>query len=184
MSTQEEQLFRTSDQTPEVILLTGQSGVGKTITAYEITAILKMRAIKHALIDTDELDRIYPSPTNDAKLSENNLRYIWEGFADLGCDKLILCAVLAEAEGGPDWIKRALPEDFEIRMFRLKASHSAVMDRLKKREVGSLLEQHLESSSRAEALIAEKNADIPVIETTDKSVNEVAHEVLLQAGWI
>ena len=44
------------------ILITGPVGSGKTTVAIEASAQLEAAGIAHALVDTDELDRIFPAP--------------------------------------------------------------------------------------------------------------------------
>jgi adenylylsulfate kinase-like enzyme len=45
------------------LLITGPGGVGKTTVAHEISRQLEARGVPHAMVDADELDRIYPAPT-------------------------------------------------------------------------------------------------------------------------
>ena len=41
---------------PEVLLLTGAAGVGKSTVSWEVSEELKRRGLAHAVIDTDGVD--------------------------------------------------------------------------------------------------------------------------------
>ena len=79
------------------ILITGPVGSGKTTVAIEASAQLEAARIAHALVDTDELDRIFPAPPDDAHktvLTERNPRIVWENLrAAAGAPRLILTMV-------------------------------------------------------------------------------------------
>jgi len=168
----------------EVIIITGPSGVGKTTVAYEVAAILGDQQISHALIDTDELDRIYPLPKDTDTLSENNLRAIWQSFADLGCSRLVLCGVMTDLENSLVWVKRALPEVAKLHPFRLNASFAIIGKNLSKREVGSQLERHIKSSKRAAETISRSQDSATQIDIQEKTVAAIANEILEAANWI
>lgn len=56
-------------------------------------------------------------------------------------------------------------------------------ERISKREVGSLLEQHVDSSMRALSLNGETDHEVDVI-VNDRDVRTVALQVLNAAGWL
>jgi predicted kinase len=168
----------------EVVLLTGPSGVGKTSVAYEMSARLKAGSISHALIDTDELDRVYPRPPDEEGLSRRTLQAVWEEFAMLGCRRLILCSVLAHAVEVPGWIKQSLGGQAEIHTFRLNASIQVVRERLARREIGSLLEEHVAASEAAQVDIERTPSLFRPVETEGRSVTKIANEILKLAGWV
>ena len=47
------------------LVITGPGGIGKTTVALEISRQLEPSAMGHAVIDTDELDRLFPAPPDD-----------------------------------------------------------------------------------------------------------------------
>jgi hypothetical protein len=64
----------------EILLICGSSGEGKTVTAWEVGHILRSRTIPHAVIDTDELDRVWPQPEPLEALvpvTRRNLAALW-----------------------------------------------------------------------------------------------------------
>src|SRR5687768_4948357 len=47
----------------EILLITGPAGIGKSTLCWEIGAVLSEAHEAHAIIETDELDRVYPKPS-------------------------------------------------------------------------------------------------------------------------
>lgn len=77
----------------EALVVSGPAGVGKSSVAFEVSLQLQAIGAAHALIDTDELDRIYPVPDDLPALTERNLAAVWQGFAERGVQRLILVGV-------------------------------------------------------------------------------------------
>jgi hypothetical protein len=46
----------------ELLLITGPAGVGQSTLCWEMSAQLAAADVHHAVIETDELDRVYPRP--------------------------------------------------------------------------------------------------------------------------
>src|SRR5271170_7718105 len=87
-----------SDGSIEVLVLCGAAGTGKTATLWEVGHILRAHGVPRALIDTDELDRVWPTPkTTEAliSISRRNLRAVWETFSSLEIRHFVLCGVMA-----------------------------------------------------------------------------------------
>jgi hypothetical protein len=121
--------------------------VGKTSVAFEVSLILQRRDIAHAVIDTDELDRLYPVPEDQDALSEHNLAAAWDGFAGRGCRRLILAGVWLHRPSQLAWIARAVP-GARFTSVMLVASEVAIEERVRRREVGTGAEEQLERSLR------------------------------------
>lgn len=49
-------------ETTQIVLITGPAGVGKSTLCWEIGAQLTAAQIPHVIIETDELDRVFPRP--------------------------------------------------------------------------------------------------------------------------
>jgi 2-phosphoglycerate kinase len=49
--------------TVRIMLITGPAGIGKSTLCWEIGARLEEAKVAHAIVETDELDRVYPKPT-------------------------------------------------------------------------------------------------------------------------
>ena len=171
----------------EVLVLCGAAGTGKTATLWEVGHILRACGVRHALIDTDELDRIWPTPdTTDAliSISRRNLRAVWEIYSSLGIRHLVLCGVMASTAQSREWIESAMP-GAAITFVRLSAEKGTRAQRLRDREVGSGFEHEMEASDRAARHIQDHDQPwLPTVVTDGRSVRDVATEVLSVGGWI
>jgi anion-transporting ArsA/GET3 family ATPase len=49
----------------QLLLITGPAGVGKSTLSWEMSAQLAAAQVAHAVIETDELDRVFPHPNAD-----------------------------------------------------------------------------------------------------------------------
>jgi ABC-type dipeptide/oligopeptide/nickel transport system ATPase component len=171
----------------EVLLICGASGTGKTVTAWEVGHFLQSYDIPHAVIDTDELDRVWPQPEPLealVEISRRNLGSIWDTYSDLGIRHLVLCGVIASLAEDQQWIGGSIA-DSRTTSVRLVAERTTREHRIRQREIGSGFEHDMAASDRAVALIAEHDSpDLPQVSTDDMPVIEVAREVLLLAGWL
>lgn len=77
----------------EILLITGPAGIGKSTVCWEIGAQLAAANVPHVVIETDELDRVFPRPTAEelsalrpgtTDVSALNLAAMWETYRALG----------------------------------------------------------------------------------------------------
>jgi hypothetical protein len=171
----------------EVLVLCDAAGTGKTATLWEVGHILRAHGIPRALIDTDELDRVWPTPeTTEAliSISRRNLRAVWETFARLEIRRLVVCGVMASAAQSREWIDEAIP-GAAITFVRLSAEHSTRAQRLRDREIGSGFNQEIAASDRAARYIEDHDEPgLPLVATDRRPVREVAAEVLDLTDWL
>jgi hypothetical protein len=126
----------------DVLVISGPVGVGKSTTAYEVSNQLQAAGIGHALLDSDELDRLFPMPAYQVELSEQNLRAVWSSFAERGTTRLVLVGVFIDVEAELDWLRRSIPGARWI-VVLLLASEETLGERLSRREIGSGLQYHI-----------------------------------------
>ncbi|KAJ6788673.1 hypothetical protein PWT90_04982 [Aphanocladium album] len=89
-----------------LIIVSGRAGSGKTSTANEMSEQLKRFEIKHAHIDGDNLDAMFPEEAG-ADMLLANLASLWSNYYHLrGVDRLILSGTAAVLE--TDRIARTL----------------------------------------------------------------------------
>ena len=174
--------------TVPTILLTGPTGSGKTTVAFEMSRQLEEADVAHALVDTDELDRIYPAPPEDfhkTLLTKRNLAAVWTNLRDAGAGRLILAMVAVPLEPELPHLTEAVP-GAEIRAVRLRASEETLLERVRRRETGSGSEHHSGRAIEQSRLVGreDRHDGHLVIDTTSKTVTEVAHEVLWRTGWL
>jgi hypothetical protein len=169
-----------------VLVICGASGTGKTSTAFEIGRVLQDLGTRHALIDTDELDRVWPRPEPvDALIgiSRHNLSAWWANFSELGVRHLVLCGVMASVTQSERWIAEAVV-GARISFVRLSATRSTREERLRRREIGSGFDDEMLSSDRAAAYAdAHDSAEVLRVATHAKGIGLVAREVLEVVGW-
>jgi hypothetical protein len=181
------QSVRMSDAQVQVLVICGASGTGKTVTLWEVGHRLAARGVPHALIDTDELDRVWPQPEPvDALISvtRRNLQSVWATYSGLGTRHLVLCGVMASMPQAEPWITEAIP-GATVTFVRLTADHSTREHRIRAREIGSGLDHEMSASDRAADFIqSHDEAGMMRVATDGKAVGDVADEVLALTDWI
>ena len=162
----------------DVLVISGPAGVGKSTTAFEVSNQLQAAGVDHVLIDTDELDRIYPVPDDLSDVTECNLAAMWATFAARGARRLILVGVYLDRPSELDWVRRAIP-DAAITCVRLAASDATLVDRVARREIGSDRAGQLERTRRqVERLDADWREDLLLVSTDGLAVEETAQRIL------
>ncbi|PRY15807.1 hypothetical protein CLV37_10416 [Kineococcus rhizosphaerae] len=168
-----------------MLLIGGRAGVGKTSTAYEVSAQLQTLGIAHCHVEGDNLDAAYPKADDDpagTRLTEANLAALWANYAASGHHRLVYVNTVSVLE--PDLIVRAVGGRAEVTGVLLTASDETTRTRLGVREVGSGLQAHLERS-RSMATLLEQRAPAGTyrVHTDGRSVVEVAADVIGFSGW-
>jgi hypothetical protein len=165
-------------QPVHVLVISGPAGVGKSVTAFEASDQLRASDVPHAVIDTDELDRFYPVPDDLSRITERNLATIWESYRERACTRLILVGVYADVPTELEWIGRAIP-GARFTLVRLVAPWSTLVERIRKRELGSGLERQIEHTERQVSDMAtDQRPEVRVLETAELSVEEAARRML------
>lgn len=81
-----------------LIIVSGRAGSGKTATANEMSEQLKRLEIRHAHIDGDNLDAMFPAE-GGADMLVANLAALWSNYYHLrGVDRLIISGTAAVLE--------------------------------------------------------------------------------------
>lgn len=163
----------------EVLVLNGSPGSGKTTLANAIAERLREMDTPHAVIDVDELARVYPEGSS---IGWKNLSALWPNYAALPNLKVIL-PVCIDSKRDLEELRNAAPSS-KFSICELVADESALKDRVTKREPNEywqsklrrLVEKHLNKET------ADKLGDFRV-RTDDKSIDEAAQEILNQLGW-
>jgi hypothetical protein len=172
--------------TRELLLIGGGAGVGKSSVGWEVSQVLRVRETAHCYVEGDFLDQVHPAPADDphrTAITERNLAAIWSNYAALGQRRLVYTNTVSVLE--EPMIRRAMGEG-PIRSTRvlLTAEEATVRERLARREIGSQLTPHIERSLAMARLLADEAPPHTVrIPTDDRTVEEIAHEVVRAAGW-
>jgi hypothetical protein len=177
----------------QLLLITGPAGVGKSTLCWEIGRQLAARQIAHAIIESDELDRVFPKPgvveldrlrPGTTDVSAINLAAIWSTYEALGHRRLIMSGVMMHLDFDRRWILAAIPAA-QITVVRLSASEPALLGRVAQREAGPAAdEQARRSLGQARRLASQSANGVIMLPTDDRLPSELAEIVLDLAGWL
>jgi predicted kinase len=165
---------------PEVLVLNGSPGSGKTTLANAIAERLRELDIPHAVIDVDELGRVYPEV--GSSIARQNLSAIWPNYAALPNLKVIL-PVCIDGKRDLEELRNAVPSR-EFTICELVADELVLKERVTRREpneywqtkLRNLVERFLAKDPSAQF------GDFRV-RTDDQSVDEAAERILDWLGW-
>jgi hypothetical protein len=160
------------------LLLTGTIGSGKTVVAAELGALLEKRGTPVALIDLDWLNWVHLGPafTRHDDLLVRNLTAIWPNFLAAGADSFVLVRAV-EKQATIDAIRAALP-DADLTVVRLVASPAAIEARLRRRDAGATLAEHLAEAGRFTRAMDEGSLEGAAVSNDGRAVRAVAEDVL------
>lgn len=162
----------------DVLVISGPAGVGKSSVAFEVSRQLQLAGTAHALIDTDELDHIYPVPDDLPAITERNLAAIWGSFTERGTRRLILVGVYLDRPSELEWIARAVPHA-RFTLVRLTSSEDTLFERVRLREIGTGMRDQWERTMRQVSSTSDgTRADLHQVHTDGAPVVEIAQRVL------
>ncbi len=164
----------------EVLVLNGSPGAGKSTLANSIAEQLRQMDQAHAVIDVDELGRIFPEL--GSSLGWANLRAIWPNYAAVANLKVIL-PVCIDTKQDLEALRIAAPSN-EFVICELVANESTLKARVTNREpneywqskLRTLVDKHICKD------LSDRFADFRV-RTDDKSIDDAVREILQYLGW-
>ena len=159
------------------ILLTGTVGSGKTAVMLAIGELLDAVERPYALVDLDWLAWLRPGAMTVDEVLAENLQAVAETFRRAGVERLVL-ACYVERRNQLEALRAAL-SGAELFVVRLAAPPLVIEARLRRRDTGAELEEHLAFAQREEPAGLED----AVVDSGDRPLEEVARDVLDAAGW-
>ncbi len=169
--------------TESLLIITGSMGAGKTSVLGEASDILALRHIAHAAIDLDALGAAHlPSASGNDGVMYRNLQSVCENYASLGVSKLLLARAVenhAELE-----LCRSAASAKGVVVCRLTASVCTMEQRIKERESGLSQREYVARVTKLNDILDRARLENFAISNEDRSLSEVAYEMLLKAGWI
>ena len=163
------------------LLLTGTVGTGKTALAVEAARLLGQRGERAAAIDLDWLTWVQiPGFHAYEELAGRQLAAIWPNLQELGVGRLVLARCVLKTSGLTA-IRAALP-GVELKVVRLEASAATIEERLRRRDTGPELAEHLSEFPQMARVAAEVPADA-VVSNELRELTAVAEEILQIVGW-
>jgi dephospho-CoA kinase len=167
----------------QAVLLTGTVGSGKTAVATEMGVLLEASGVPCVVVDLDWLGWVHlpeGSRTPD-DLIARNLAAIWPNLLATGARHAVLTRGLLATER-LDALRRAIP-DADLTVVRLTAPPEVIEARLRRRDEGAVLEEHLEESGAMARAMEEAGIEDLIVENDRQPLREVAAEVLRRLGW-
>jgi predicted kinase len=169
------------------LLLTGVAGVGKSTVAQAVGHLLTTAGCVTAVVDTDMLAQFGPAPKTrrgDSSFYDElkcaNLAALWGNFKAAGARFVVVAAVI---DNRPlrDLYAKSLA-GCAIQLVGLTADDDTVTRRLRQRDTGPKLEQHLRALQEHRRKPPTAAIEDFLI-VNDRTAADVAGELLVRAGW-
>ena len=169
-----------------VALISGPVGVGKTTVGEELSEQLARANVPHTFVDFDQLRYTYPHPADDRwgnRLGLANLADVWRNCAAAGSQNLVLSYVVEETDFLNE-LAAAVP-GADVTCIQLSAEVATLHERLRRRELGSGLQWHLDRATELSRLLqlARTPADHRIA-TDGRSIADIAADVRQRVAWL
>ena len=158
-------------------------GSGKTTVLAEASDILALGHIMHAAIDMDALGLAHlPSAASNDGVMYRNLQSVCKNYASHGVKRLLLARAMedrAELE-----LCRGVVSAANMLVCRLTASMETMQKRVKMRESGVSQREYVARVPKLNAILDCARLENFTVPNENRSLTEVAQEMLVKAGWI
>ena len=122
----------------QLLILQGPPGVGKSTIAKAIAVQLRNAQLPHAIIELDDLARIYPR--EHLHIMYDNLAVMWPNYEKLGNIKIILPTYLQKGE--LEIVRQAAPAE-HLTLCEIIAPQDEIHDRIKMRDADPIAQERL-----------------------------------------
>jgi hypothetical protein len=166
-----------------LLVITGGMGAGKTSILAEASDILALRHIVHAAIDLDALGLAFLSSasTNDGAMY-SNLRSVCENYAALGVQQFLLARAV-ENRAQLELCSTAVSAT-DVIVCRLVGSAETMRRRVQMREIGGGQHSYIARAAEVNVILDSARLEDFTVSNENRSLTDVALEMLVQAGWI
>jgi hypothetical protein len=169
--------------TKSLLIITGAMGAGKTAVLAEASDILAMRHITHAAIDLDALGLAHlPLSARNDGVMYRNLQSVCKNYVSLGVRRFLLARAMEDREELE--LCRGIVSATDTVVCRLTASIEAMQQRVRMRESGVLQPEYVARVATLEVILDRARLEDFMVSNENRSLNEVAGEVLVKSGWI
>ena len=166
-----------------MLIITGTMGAGKTAVLGEASDILAQRQIVHAAIDLDALGVAHlPSAVFSHGVMYDNLRSICRNYAALGVQRFLLARAI-EDEAQLRLCRDIIPAASTV-VCRLTASIETMKRRVQMRDFGISGREYVARVTKLNVILDRAQLEDFAVTNEDRSLTEVALEMLIRAGWI
>jgi hypothetical protein len=166
-----------------LLIITGTMGAGKSAVLAEASDLLAQRRIGHAAIDLDALGLGWlPSGEKNDRVMYRNLESVCKNYEAEGVRRVLLARAMETREElevcrGAVWAR-------EVVVCRLTASVETMEQRVSGRETGILRGQFIERVAELHRILDGARLENFAVNNENRSLTEVAREVLVKAGWV
>ncbi len=166
-----------------LLLITGTMGAGKSAVMAEASDLLTQSRIEHAAIDVDALGLAYiaSAPNSDVAMY-SNLECVRRNYARLGVRRFLLARAV-ESRSELERCRHAASADMVL-VCRLTASAATLQQRVTMRETGILQAEFVARVGILNSILDRAALEHFTVVNEDRSVTEVAREMLVRAGWL
>jgi hypothetical protein len=168
--------------TRRALLLTGGLATGKTVVIKEVVAIASTLGLRTAAIDLDWLGWSTGATFELDDLIARNLMAVAGTYAAAGIDHLAVARAVAHPNG-LKVITAALAE-WELTVIRLAAPRGSLEQRIRTRDSGSELREHLSELDNMTVQVSAAAPHAHVVVNDGRNLEDVASEVMRIAGWM
>jgi len=169
--------------TESLLIITGSMGAGKSAVLGEASDILALRHISHAAIDLDGLGLAYlPSAASSDDVMYRNLQSICQNYAAAGVRRIVLARAMEDRVELESC--RGVVLATNTMVCRLIAGIETMQRRVETRESGLAQQQYVARVSKLNAILDRARLENFVVVNENRSVSDVANEMLIKAGWI
>lgn len=170
----------------DTIFVNGTVGVGKSSVADAISAIEIDSGTSHAVIDLDEIRRMWPAPHDDPfshELELINLQAFVANYRAAGARHFILAGVIEHIEETARY--RAALTSSGLLILRLEAHPTIVDRRLRQRHAADAeqLAWHLNRAPELAEILRNADLDDIVLDASTRSPQQLAERATHAAGW-
>ena len=169
-----------ASSTSHGLLITGTIGAGKSSVAAEIGDVLQERGVPAAVIDLDWLG--WTTTGDSVRLMWKNLAAVWANYLEADVGYAVMARLIQSPEELNE-LKRAVP-GMELTVVRLDSPSALVEARLRGRDSGRILEEHLRQTVEFVGSLEGLGVEDLVVTNGDVPIRSVAEEVLAHLGWI
>jgi hypothetical protein len=169
--------------TESLLIITGTMGAGKTSVLAEASDILARRQIPHAAIDVDALGLSHlPSAAANDEVMYLNLQSVYKNYASHGVRRFLLARAM-EDRAELEFCRGPISAANTV-VCRLIASIEVLQHRVKMRESGVSQQDYVARVETLNAILDRARLEDFTVTSENRSVTEVAHEMLVKAEWI
>lgn len=164
---------------PELIVVTGPVGAGKTTIAFATGMLLEEAGIPHAVVDMDALRNVYPAPEGDpfaTRIGYDNLAAVWTNLRTID-PRVVMLADVVEHRHQVVEYERAVP-GARVTVVRLHVPMELILSRLEDRETAATIEWYRRRAPELQAIMEREQVADVVIDVGKQSPEAIGREIL------